>query len=121
MTQIQEYTKAIYELTDDELVLYWRLASERVRLYLHYTECDDLSPFGATISSVVGALSERDKTLKYAREAGVQGVTKESFSEGGVSVSYDYQQDVISSYDRQIDDILTNQLAGYRRHAVRFI
>jgi len=121
MTQIQEYTKSIYDLTDDELSIYWRMASDRVRLYLHYSECDDLAQFGSTISSVVGALSERDKTLKYAREAGVQGIAKESFSEGGVSVSLDYQQDVISGYDKQIEDILTAQLSGYRKNVLRFL
>lgn len=121
-----EITKFNTGLEDDALVrTLVKQAEARVRQYLGYREDEDVTWAAASTADIATVLYQRLKATQTNISTLTEGSTPvkaESFSEGGVSVSYTYEggTELIQSFDEQIASIL-EALKPYQKGRVRFL
>ena len=97
------------------------LAEDKVRLYLNFSDEDDLTRFSSTVGEIAVLLYEKKQTVQAVQTAFIQraGLSSKSYSEGPVSVSESYSDTTAGAgisavYDNSIKDTL-NTLARYRK------
>lgn len=110
-------------LSETDAKTYLEMAEDRVRLYLNYSDDEDVSRFTPAIADIACLLYERQQAITTAQQAWMQtaGMSSKSYSEGPVSVHETYASwdggasaTVTASYEAQIQNTL-NTIARFRR------
>lgn len=117
MTALEKFTARTG--SNDEQ--YLEMAEDKVRLYLNYTEDDDLSFFSSIVVEIAITLYEKKQAVQVVQTSFIQraGLSSKSYSEGPVSVSESYSDktagaEISAVYDNAIKELL-NSIARYRR------
>lgn len=108
-------------LSDSDAKNYLSMAEDRVRLYLNYSDDEDVARFSAALADIAVSLYDRKTATDKAKESymATAGMTGKSYSEGPVSVHENYGNSdgwagVSAAYDAEIQNAL-NSIARFRR------
>lgn len=108
-------------LSDSDAKNYLSMAEDRVRLYLNYSDDEDIARFSSALADIAVSLYDKKTATDKAKETYMTtaGMTGKSYTEGPVSVHENYGTadgwaGVSAAYDAEIQNAL-NTLARFRR------